>query len=112
MVDVSATKLGRPSLPDGLVVIVKHECETCKMIAPLLAQFEATTYTQDDPSFPAGVEPIHDADLSISWHHDIETVPTLIRVIDGQEVERTVGWLRSDWQRITGIDNPRRAICP
>ena len=104
MVDGSATTLGRPSLPDGLVVIVKHECETCRMIAPLLAQFEATTYTQDDPSFPAGVEPIHDADLSISWHYDIETVPTLIRVIGGHEVERTVGWLRSDWQRITGIE--------
>jgi hypothetical protein len=104
MVDVPASTLGRPSLPDGLVVIVKHECETCKMVAPLLAQFEATTYTQDDPSFPVGVDPIHDADLSISWHHDIETVPTLIRVIDGHEVERTVGWLRSDWQRITGIE--------
>ncbi|HVE18699.1 MAG TPA: thioredoxin family protein, partial [Ilumatobacteraceae bacterium] len=104
MVEGSATTLGRPSLPDGLVVIVKHECETCKMIAPLLAQFDATTYTQDDPSFPAGVDPIHDADLSISWHYDIETVPTLIRVIDGHEVERTVGWLRSDWQRITGIE--------
>ena len=24
--------------------------------------------------------PIHDADLAVSWHHDIETVPTLIRV--------------------------------
>ncbi|HEX2783622.1 MAG TPA: thioredoxin, partial [Ilumatobacteraceae bacterium] len=32
------------------------------------------------------------------------TVPTLIRVVDGREAERTVGWLRSDWQRITGID--------
>ena len=61
MVEGSAIKLGRPSLPDGLVVIVKHECETCKMIAPLLAEFEATTYTQDDPSFPAGVDSIHDA---------------------------------------------------
>ena len=28
----------------------------------------------------------------------------LIRVVDGNEVERTVGWLRTDWQRITGID--------
>jgi len=104
MVDRCATTRGRPKLPDGLVVIVKHECETCKMVAPLLAQFEATTYTQDDPSFPAGADPVHDADLSISWHYDIETVPTLIRVIGGQEVERTVGWLRSDWQRITGIE--------
>ena len=103
MVEGSTTAVARPILPDGLVVIVKQECETCKMIAPLLTEFEATTYTQDDPSFPAGVEPVHDADLSISWHYDIETVPTLIRVVDGQEVERTVGWLRSDWQRITGI---------
>ena len=104
MIEGSATKLGRPSLPEGLVVIVKHECETCRMIAPLLAEFEATTYTQDDPSFPAGVDSIHDADLSISWHYDIETVPTLIRIIEGHEVERTVGWSRSDWQRITGIE--------
>lgn len=104
MVDGSTTVLGRPTLPDGLLVIVKQECETCQMIAPLLPQFEATTYTQDDPSFPVGVDSIHDADLSISWHYDIETVPTLIRVIDGHEVERTAGWLRSDWQRITGIE--------
>ena len=75
------------------------------MVAPLLAALDATVYTQDDPSFPAGVGAVHDADLAISWHHDIETVPTLIRVVDGIEMERTVGWLRSDWQRITGIDD-------
>jgi hypothetical protein len=94
----------RPTLPDGLVVIVKEECETCRMIAPLLADFDAVVYTQDDPAFPTGTDPIHDADLAISWHYDIETVPTLIRVVDGTEVERTVGWLRSDWRRITGVD--------
>lgn len=94
----------RPTLPDGLVVIVKEECATCHMVAPLLAEFDATTYTQDDPAFPAGAHPIHDADLAISWHYDIETVPTLIRVVGGQEVERTVGWLRTDWRRITGIE--------
>ena len=83
-----------PRLPDGLVVVVKEECETCRMVAPLLADVcDATVYTQDDPTFPAGVDAIHDADLAISWHHDIETVPTLIRVVDGDEVERTVGWL-------------------
>ena len=105
MADVPTPFTTRPTLPDGLVVVVKHECETCVMIAPLLTQFDATVYTQDDAAFPPDVSAIHDADLSISWHHDIETVPTLIRVIDGHEVERTVGWLQSDWQRITGVDS-------
>ena len=105
MADHSEYGKDRPPLADGLVVIVKEECETCKMVAPLLTSFAATIYTQDDPTFPAGVNPIHDADLAISWHYDIETVPTLIRIVDGHEVERTVGWLRSDWQRITGIES-------
>jgi hypothetical protein len=74
------------------------------MVAPLLAQFECTVYTQDDASFPHSVSPVHDADLSVSWHHEIETVPTLIKVMNGVELERTVGWSRAEWQRITGID--------
>jgi hypothetical protein len=94
----------KPQLPDGVVVIVKEACETCRMVAPLLDQFECTVYTQDDPSFPGGVPALHDHDLSMSWHHDIETVPTLLRIVDGQETDRTVGWSRSDWQRIVGIE--------
>ncbi len=94
-----------PTLPDGLVVVVKEECETCRMVAPLLAAFPCTVYTQDDPSFPPGVAAVHDAELELSWHHDIETVPTLIRVVDGREVERTVGWSRAAWRRITGVDD-------
>ncbi|MGZ4765219.1 MAG: thioredoxin family protein, partial [Ilumatobacteraceae bacterium] len=103
VVDLSERHHHQPILPDGLVLIVKKECETCRMIAPLLGEFDATVYTQDDPTFPEGAHPIFDADLAVSWHHSIDTVPTLIRVVDGGEVERTVGWLRSDWQRITGI---------
>lgn len=96
-----------PVLPDGLVVVVKRECATCAMVVPVLQQLATSTpltvYTQDDPSFPEGVTSIHDADLGVSWHHEIETVPTLIRVVNGMEVERTVGWLREAWQSITGI---------
>jgi hypothetical protein len=103
VVDISERRHQPPILPDGLVVIVKQDCETCRMIAPLLREFAAAVYTQDDPTFPEGADPILDADLAISWYHSIETVPTLIRVVDGVEVERTVGWLRSDWQRITGV---------
>jgi hypothetical protein len=79
------------------------------MVTPVLARIAAevglTIYTQDDPSFPADLTAIHDADLSVSWHHDIETVPTLLRVIDGQEVDRSVGWSRAAWQALTGIDD-------
>jgi len=104
---VTATELERPSapvLPDGLVVVVKEECECCRMVAPLLGALPGVTvYTQDDPAFPAGVDVTHDTDLAISYHHAIETVPTLLRVVDGVEVERTVGWRRDEWQRITGL---------
>ena len=97
-----------PVLPDGFVVIVKRECATCQMVEPVLSHIASasnslTVYTQDDPTFPSSVSPIHDEDLSVSWHHDIDTVPTLIKVVNGKEVERTFGWKATDWQRITGI---------
>jgi thiol-disulfide isomerase/thioredoxin len=96
-------------LPDGIVVVVKEECATCQTIVPVLQQLanatDLTLYTQDDPDFPANPEAHHDSDLAFSWHHDIETVPTLIRVVDGTEVERTVGWQHDEWERITGLRN-------
>ncbi|HUF96505.1 MAG TPA: thioredoxin family protein [Ilumatobacter sp.] len=95
-------------LPDGLVVVVKRECETCQMVVPVLEQLaatgELTVYTQDDPSFPERPAAIHDADLGVSWHLEIETVPTLIRVVDGVEVARTVGWRRDQWHEVSGTD--------
>jgi hypothetical protein len=94
------------TLPDGLVVVVKRDCETCQMVVPVLEQLQAATdltiITQDDPAFPAIDDVIHDEDLSRSWHADIETVPTLIRRADGEEVERTVGWSRPKWESLTG----------
>ena len=83
------TQPNAPTLPDGLVVFLKRECETCRMVAPLLTEFPVVVFTQDDPAFPDGLPSVHDGNLSLSWHHDIETVPTLIRVADGVEVERT-----------------------
>ena len=95
------------TLPDGIVVVVKEECATCHSVTSVLMQLadatSLTVFTQDDPRFPAEPAAIHDADLSISWHHDIETVPTVMRVVDGVEVERTVGWHRDEWERVTGV---------
>jgi hypothetical protein len=100
--------LMKPQLPDGIVAIVKRECATCVMVDPLFAHITAngaplTVYTQDDPTFPASVAALHDADLSVSWHYDIETVPTLLRIENGVEVDRTFGWSKDAWQKFTGI---------
>ncbi len=96
-----------PKLPDGWVVVVKEECETCRTVVPVLRQLDGagmlTVFTQDDPSFPGDPEALHDADLAVSWHHEIETVPTLIRVHDGVEVDRIVGWSRPQWEEFTGL---------
>ncbi|MEO5974798.1 MAG: thioredoxin, partial [Ilumatobacteraceae bacterium] len=97
-----------PSLPDGLVIFVKRDCATCVMVVPIVQRLvhgsiPCTVFTQDDPTFPKGTNAMHDADLGFSWHHNIETVPTLIRVVDGREISRTVGWVRSEWRSVTGI---------
>ncbi len=99
---------GAPTLPDGLVAIVKRDCPTCVLVEPVLAQIVAdaplTIYTQDDPGFPESVDNrIDDTELTVSWHHDIETVPTLLRVVDGVETERIVGWDRRSWEAFTGL---------
>lgn len=98
------------TLSDGLAIFVKRDCATCEMVSPVLAELAAgdtviTVYTQDDPSFPETVTGvIDDTELEASWHHKIETVPTVIRVVGGAEVERTIGWDRNEWQRVTGVD--------
>jgi hypothetical protein len=100
----------RPPLPDGIVAVVKRECATCVMVAPVLRHLAATdgisltVFTQDDVSFPEGIDAEDDTGLALSWHHEIETVPTLLVVKDGVEVDRTVGWQRSAWEAITGVD--------
>jgi len=97
-----------PVLPDGLVAVVKRDCPTCEMVAPVLGEIAEkgpplTVFTQDDPAFPATVSPRFDADLSVSYHHHVETVPTLLRVEGGRELERTEGWSRELWERLSGV---------
>ena len=91
------------------IVVAKRDCPTCDLVQPVLHQIAAsgaglTVYTQDDPAFPAGLDPVDDRSLEQSWRLGIETVPTLIRLEDDAEVERTIGWDRAEWRRMTGID--------
>ena len=96
-----------PPLPPGLVAFVKRECPTCALVAPVLARLasegELTVFSQDDPAFPPGTHVVDDGSLEYSWHHGIETVPTLLRVRDGRVVGRAVGWHRGEWESVTGI---------
>lgn len=96
----------RPVLVDGYHLVVKQDCPTCVTIEPVIAELVAAgialhVYSQDDAAFPAGVDVIDDTDLRVSWHHNIETVPTLIRAESGTETDRIVGWKRDMWQDFT-----------
>ena len=95
-------------LRDGWTLIVKRECATCVMVVPVIERLmrelpSLTVYTQDDPTFPEGVVSVSDLDLAVSWHADIDTVPTLIFRENGVETKRTFGWMRREWRELTGI---------
>ena len=97
-------------LPDGLIIVSKHDCPTCTLIEPVYHELDSseiplTIFTQDDPTFPPGIEGVvADTSLEQSYRLNIETVPTLIRVKEGREVERLVGWHKEEWQTFTGIE--------
>ena len=94
-------------LSESLIAVVKYDCPTCRLVKPVLDQLERrslTVYTQDDPNFPAGIaQVVDDTRLEHSYRLNIETVPTLIRTEGGREVQRTVGWNRSEWEAVSRI---------
>jgi len=94
-------------LPDGLVAVVKRDCPTCLLVVPVLQQLAASTVitvaSQDDPDWPADVRRYDDTSLELSWRQKVHTVPTLLRVVDGEEVARVEGWLRPQWEELTGV---------
>jgi hypothetical protein len=106
MAAASPSSVGPPA--DGFVVFAKEECPTCQLVAPVLRTLARTeqklvVYSQDDPAFPADLDVVDDTALEQSFRLDVETVPTLIRLSEGREVARTVGWDRAEWERVTGL---------
>ena len=79
------------------------------MVVPVLRQLaeagDLTVYTQDDPDFPDDPRAVLDDDLAISWHHAIETVPTLLRVATASRSSAP-----SDGCARTGSSSPGIAI--
>ena len=92
------------------VAVVKEDCPTCVLAAPMLGAIRAAglpleVWTQDNPAFPEGLAPLHDADLLKSHAMGIEIVPTLAAIDDsGHEQARVFGWNADDWQKITGLN--------
>jgi thiol-disulfide isomerase/thioredoxin len=96
-------------MADGIVAVVKESCPTCRLVAPVLVQLvdrgvPLTVYTQEDPAFPPGLDPVDDTELAVSYRLEIETVPTLLRIEGGKVVERVEGWSRAQWEAFTGIE--------
>ncbi|HEX5677290.1 MAG TPA: thioredoxin family protein [Alcanivorax sp.] len=95
---------------NGLILVAKRGCPTCMLVEPLLTQLEKgpmalRVLSQDDPGYGQQIDGVeYDETLEHSYRLNIEFVPTLIRMEDGREVERTYGWDREDWRRISGID--------
>jgi thiol-disulfide isomerase/thioredoxin len=97
-------------LPDGIVAVVKRDCPTCTLVAPVLGELAQagvalTVYSQDDPGFPPGLTVVDDTELEISDALDLTTVPTLVKVEDGAETARIEGWMRPAWEEFTGVSN-------
>ena len=92
------------------LAVIKRECPTCVTVLPALREIEAKgrkleVYVQDDVGVATGFTDVRDdTSLAASYRHAIETVPTLVRLADGREDMRAVGWQREDWQAITGIE--------
>jgi hypothetical protein len=95
-------------LPNGCVVFVKASCPTCQLVVPALARLREsgialTVVTQDDPGFPPGLDALDDSELRRSYEAGVEIVPTLLSVREGRVVDTLQGWLRPDWERVTGV---------
>ncbi len=95
-------------LPEGLIAVVKQDCPTCVLVAPVLAAIESgglplTVYVQDESEFLSVDHIIDDRELETSYRLNIETVPTLIKVEGGREQARVVGWERDEWRALTGL---------
>ena len=99
-------------LKDGLIAVLKEDCPTCQLVVPVLGQLVAesavlTIYSQDSLPFLAELAThkettlLLDESLEVSYRLQIETVPTLIKVENGAETARLVGWQREEWEQFS-----------
>ena len=92
-------------MEDGIAVFVKYDCPTCLMVVPVLEKIQKTVemkvFVQDYPEKFPSLMVGDDRELADSYDYNIEIVPTIVRIENGAEIERSVGWERSSWERIS-----------
>ncbi len=89
-------------------LFVKQDCQTCTMLVSVFERLrkalpELAIYVQDDPEFLSSAGAAYDRTLEHSFRSDIEITPTLIRMAGQKETGRVCGWVRDEWQSLTGI---------
>ncbi len=94
-------------ISDGIIAFVKYDCPTCLMVVPVLEKLQtrdkgAHIFVQDFPDKFGSLEVEDDRILKESFDFKIETVPTLIRIENGVETARTVGWEVKSWEAVSG----------
>ncbi len=86
------------------LVFLKYDCPTCKLIHPLLTDIQKKNTSleiivQDNPNLFPNLNVKKDHDLKISFHHEIEIVPTVIKLERNSETERLIGWNKQEWKK-------------
>jgi len=102
------------ALPDdGLIAVVKRDCPTCALTGAGAggtgAAWRADGIHARHPAFPDEVpQRIDDTALHASHVLGVEIVPTLIRRGGGQDIDRTYGWDRAEWNGSAAFRHRRR----
>jgi thiol-disulfide isomerase/thioredoxin len=95
---------------DGIIVVVKKDCPTCLLIAPVLEELEqsgkeVSVYYQDTSDFLSVTNVIDDRELEVSYRLNIEIVPTLLMFSGGKESSRLTGWEREEWRSCLELES-------
>ncbi|MCX6599464.1 MAG: thioredoxin, partial [Acidobacteria bacterium] len=99
-----------PSSTTHYLVFLKQECHTCSTLEPVIRALKAQParlriVVQDEPEYLADLGAEYDQTLELSFRHQIEVTPTLIRFAGDTEAGRTDGWVRAEWRQLTEIDD-------
>ncbi len=86
------------------LVFLKYDCPTCELVRPLLADIQQNdpslrVIVQDDSALFSDLDVQKDNDLKMSYHHRIETVPTVIKLEKNSETARLIGWDKQEWKK-------------